>query len=64
VTSATASFTRPRPFPTEAEAAGEFWPNPVWAEEAIDLISDTRPAADLVFDLAATAAATLARLQT
>ena len=36
---------------------------PVWASEAIDLITDVRPAADLVADLAAEAAAALARLR-
>ncbi len=45
-------------------ASGEFPADPVWASEAIDLISDLRPAADLVGDLAAQAAATLAQLRT
>ncbi len=43
--------------------SGELPRDPVWASEAIDLITDLRPAADLVVDLAAEAAATLARLR-
>jgi nitronate monooxygenase len=42
-------------------ARGELPPVPVWASEAIDLISDLRPAADLVGDLAAQAEQALAR---
>lgn len=37
-------------------------PGPVWASQAIDLITDVRPAAAIVGDLATDAAATLARL--
>jgi nitronate monooxygenase len=48
----------------ERVAAGEFPRNPVWASEAIDLITDVRLAADLVGDLAAEAEETLARLRT
>jgi nitronate monooxygenase len=43
--------------------SGELPRDPVWASEAIDLITDLRPAADLVGDLAAEAAATFARLR-
>jgi nitronate monooxygenase len=43
--------------------SGELPREPIWASEAIDLITDLRPAADLVGDLAAEAAATLARLR-
>jgi nitronate monooxygenase len=39
----------------EAVARGELPPVPVWASEAIDLITDLRPAADLVGALAAQA---------
>lgn len=49
---------------TERVAAGESPPDPVWASEAIDLITDVRLAADLVRDLAAEAEETLARLRT
>jgi nitronate monooxygenase len=42
---------------------GELPRDPVWASEAVDLITDLRSAAHLVGDLAAEAAATLARLQ-
>jgi nitronate monooxygenase len=42
---------------------GQLPPDPIWASEAIDLITAVRPAADLVGDLAAEAAATLARLR-
>ena len=42
-------------------ARGELPPVPVWASEAIDLITDLRPAADLVGDLAAQAEEALAR---
>jgi nitronate monooxygenase len=45
-------------------AAGEFPAEPVWASEAIDLITDVRHAADLVGDLAAEAEETLASLRT
>jgi nitronate monooxygenase len=47
---------------SEAVAAGDLPPLPVWASEAIDLITDLRPAADLVGTLAAEAAEALARL--
>ncbi len=47
----------------QAVAAGEFPRTPVWASEAIDLITDLRPAADLVRDLASEAEETLARLR-
>ncbi|MGB6453337.1 MAG: nitronate monooxygenase [Streptosporangiaceae bacterium] len=43
--------------------SGELPRDPVWASEAIDLITELRPAAELVSDLAAEAAATLARLR-
>jgi nitronate monooxygenase len=46
----------------KAVADGDLPPVPVWASEAIDLITDLRPAADLVGALAAEAAETLARL--
>jgi nitronate monooxygenase len=42
-------------------ARGELPPSPVWASEAIDLITGLRPAADLVGDLAAGAEQALAR---
>jgi nitronate monooxygenase len=42
-------------------ARGELPPVPVWASEAIDLITGLRPAADLVGDLAAGAEQALAR---
>ncbi len=45
-------------------AAGEFPDEPVWASEAIDLITDLRRAADLVGDLAAEAEEALASLRT
>ncbi len=41
---------------------GDLTPIPVWASEAIDLISDLPPAADLVSTLAAGAEAALGRL--
>jgi nitronate monooxygenase len=44
--------------------SGELPREPIWASESIDLITDVRPAAELVGDLAAEAAATLARLRT
>jgi nitronate monooxygenase len=44
-------------------AAGEFPRDPVWASEAIDLISDLRSAADLVRDLAAEAEQTLTSIR-
>jgi nitronate monooxygenase len=47
---------------SEAVAAGDLPADPVWASEAIDLITDLRPAADLVGTLAAEAAEALARL--
>jgi nitronate monooxygenase len=43
--------------------SGDLPREPIWASEAIDLITDLRPAAGLVGDLAAEAAATLARLR-
>ncbi len=43
--------------------SGELPREPIWASDAIDLITDLRPAADLVGDLAAEAAAALARLR-
>jgi nitronate monooxygenase len=43
--------------------SGQLPRDPVWASEAIDLITDLRPAADLVRSLAAQAAATLDRLR-
>ena len=42
-------------------ARGELPPVPVWASEAVDLITGLRPAADLVGDLAAQAEEALAR---
>jgi nitronate monooxygenase len=47
----------------QAVENGELPRDPVWASAAIDLITDLRPAADLVADLAGEAAATLARLR-
>ncbi|MEP7023147.1 MAG: nitronate monooxygenase [Actinomycetota bacterium] len=47
-----------------AVAAGELPAQPVWASEAIDLITDLRHAAELVGTLAAEAEETLARLAT
>ena len=44
-------------------AAGEFPDEPVWASEAIDLITDVRHAADLVGDLAVEAEERLASLR-
>ncbi len=43
--------------------SGELPALPIWASDAIDLITDVRSATDLVGDLAAEAAATLARLR-
>jgi len=45
----------------EAVARGALPPEPVWASEAIDLITDLTPAADLVGALAAGAEQALAR---
>ncbi len=45
----------------EAVARGELPPEPVWASEAIDLITGLSPAADLVGELAAQAEQALAR---
>jgi nitronate monooxygenase len=42
-------------------ASGELPPGPVWASQAIDLITSLRPAADLVADIAAQAESALAR---
>ena len=44
----------------EAVARGDLPPDPVWASEAIDLITEISPAADLVGDLAAQAEEALA----
>jgi nitronate monooxygenase len=44
----------------EAVARGELPPEPVWASQATDLITDVRPAADLVTALAAQAEEALA----
>jgi nitronate monooxygenase len=46
----------------EAAARGDLPPLPVWASEAIDLIADLRPAADLVGAIAAQAEEALARV--
>jgi nitronate monooxygenase len=46
----------------EALERGELPPEPVWASEAIDLITDLRPAADIVADLARDAEAALTRI--
>ena len=43
-------------------ASGEFPPQPVWASQAIDLITDLPPAADVVAALAAQAEDVLARI--
>lgn len=48
----------------EAAERGELPPEPVWASEAIDLITDLRPAADLVGAIAAQAEEALARAGT
>jgi nitronate monooxygenase len=48
----------------KAVADGDLPPVPVWASQAIDLITDIRPAADLVAALSAEAEQTLARLST
>jgi nitronate monooxygenase len=45
----------------DAVAAGELPAEPVWASEAIDLITDVSPAADIVAALAAQAEHALAR---
>ena len=45
----------------EAVARGDLSQNPVWASEAIDLITEISPAADLVGALAAQAEGALAR---
>lgn len=45
----------------QAVASGEFPPQPVWASEALDLINDIQPAADLVDALATRAEEALAR---
>jgi nitronate monooxygenase len=45
----------------EAVARGELPPDPVWASEAIDLITEISPAADLVGELSAQAEEALAR---
>ena len=42
-------------------ASGELPPQPVWASQAIDLITDLPPAADVVAALAAQAEDALAR---
>jgi nitronate monooxygenase len=46
----------------QAMDRGELPPVPVWASEAIDLITDIRPAADLVGDLVRDAETALARI--
>jgi nitronate monooxygenase len=46
----------------DAVAHGELPPLPVWTSQAIDLITDLRPAAELVGSLSAEAAEVLARL--
>jgi nitronate monooxygenase len=46
----------------EAVARGDLPPVPVWASEAIDLITDLRPAADLVGELASQAEEALVRV--
>ncbi len=46
----------------QATDRGELPPVPVWASEAIDLITDIRPAADLVGDLVRDAETALARI--
>jgi nitronate monooxygenase len=48
----------------DAIAAGDLPPEPVWASQAIDLITELSPAADLVAGLSAEAEQTLARLST
>lgn len=45
----------------QAVASGEFPPQPVWASEALDLINDIQPSADLVEALATQAEAALTR---
>jgi nitronate monooxygenase len=45
----------------DAVASGELPPDPVWASEAIDLITELTPAADLVGELAAQAELALDR---
>lgn len=46
----------------EALKRGELPPEPVWASESIDLITDLRPAADIVADLARDAEAALTQI--
>jgi len=46
----------------QAVDRGELPPVPIWASQAIDLITDLRPAADLVGDLAREAESALARI--
>jgi nitronate monooxygenase len=48
---------------SDAISAGRLPADPVWASEAIDLITDIRPAADLVETLAAQAERALAKAQ-
>jgi nitronate monooxygenase len=43
-------------------ASGEFPPQPVWASQAIDLITDLPPAAEVIAGLAAQAEDALARV--
>jgi nitronate monooxygenase len=43
-------------------ASGELPPEPVWASQAIDLITDLPPAAEVVASLAAQAEDVLARV--
>jgi nitronate monooxygenase len=47
----------------QAVDRGELPPLPVWASESIDLITDLRPAADIVADLAREAADALTRIR-
>ncbi len=51
-----------RPAYQRAVDRGELPPVPVWASQAIDLITDIRPAADLVGDLVREAESALARV--
>jgi nitronate monooxygenase len=46
----------------EARERGDLPPEPVWASESIDLITDLSPAADIVADLARDAEAALTRI--
>ena len=46
----------------DAISRGELLPEPVWASEAIDLITEVAPAADIVDALAAQAEEALTRI--